>query len=590
MRKNHKTRSVYVVLALVMAFFNLLPAVPAARAAGANLFLSPATGTYGVGDSFTVAVMVKSGGGAGINASEATLTFDKTYLNVVSLSQTGSIFELWTAKPSFSNNTGKISYGGGLPDAYKGSAGKLFSVTFRALKAGSVQVPFSNAIVTASDGLGTNVFAGASAGSYTITEKQQKKEPVEIKKPEPTAETTKSVILPPAPEITSSTHPNQDQWYGASKAIFDWKILSSITGVSTALNESENSDPGPVPEGVIQTKTYENLTDGKHYFHLKLQNKGGWGPVAHRQVLVDTEAPARPKLDIDNGGDPTNPSVYLKIATEDKTSGLAKFKINLNNSDREIEPRNFIAEPYAVEKLSPGRYSATVAVYDRAGNLASSSITFTIDPLKAPVITDMPRSIKEREQLIIRGASFYPDATLVVFIGSGGTDPMRFEIKTDENGDWNYFQQDRLKKGNYEVWARIVDSRGAESLPSTKQFLTVVPPEIIATYGLLIILLLIFIIILLLLYIIILKKRFREEKQRILEETLEARKKIDEVFVALQEEVDELIVYADKRPGLSESEKRVKEKIKEALDISEEFLDKEVEDIEKEVTVPKKKK
>jgi hypothetical protein len=58
----------------------------------------------------------------------------------------------------------------------------------------------------------------------------------------------------------------------------------------------------------------------------------------------------------------------------------------------------------------------------------------------------------------------------------------------------------------------------------------------------------------------------------------------------LQEEVDELVVYADKKPGLSESEKRVKEKIKEALDISEEFLTKEVEDIEKELAVVEKKK
>ena len=41
--------------------------------------------------------------------------------------------------------------------------------------------------------------------------------------------------------------------------------------------------------------------------------------------------------------------------------------------------------------------------------------------------------------------------------------------------------------------------------------------------------------------------------------------------------------YADKKQGLSESERRVKDKILEALSISEEFITKEIEDVEKEI-------
>ena len=52
--------------------------------------------------------------------------------------------------------------------------------------------------------------------------------------------------------------------------------------------------------------------------------------------------------------------------------------------------------------------------------------------------------------------------------------------------------------------------------------------------------------------------------------------------------MDELIELADKRPGLSETERRIKEKLQESLDISEEFISKEVEDVEKEIK-PKKK-
>ena len=92
----------------------------------------------------------------------------------------------------------------------------------------------------------------------------------------------------------------------------------------------------------------------------------------------------------------------------------------------------------------------------------------------------------------------------------------------------------------------------------------------------------------LILYIFYQRKEYREEKLRILSETEEAKLKLGKIFAALREEVDELMVLADKKPGLSETERRVKEKLKESLDISEEFISKEVEDVEKEINIKKK--
>lgn len=76
---------------------------------------------------------------------------------------------------------------------------------------------------------------------------------------------------------------------------------------------------------------------------------------------------------------------------------------------------------------------------------------------------------------------------------------------------------------------------------------------------------------------------FTKKKKNIENEINELRRRYSEVFSALREEISELIEIADKKPGLSESEKRVKVKIIEALDISEEFIDKETDDIEKEL-------
>ena len=54
-------------------------------------------------------------------------------------------------------------------------------------------------------------------------------------------------------------------------------------------------------------------------------------------------------------------------------------------------------------------------------------------------------------------------------------------------------------------------------------------------------------------------------------------------FHALRQEVQEQIEYLDKKPGLTEEEKEIRDKLQEALNVSEGFISKEIRDIEKEL-------
>jgi len=90
------------------------------------------------------------------------------------------------------------------------------------------------------------------------------------------------------------------------------------------------------------------------------------------------------------------------------------------------------------------------------------------------------------------------------------------------------------------------------------------------------------------LYIAYQRKEFNDEKARIMRETREVKTKLAKIFFALREELEELIQMADKKPGFSESERRVKEKLQESLDISEEFIAKEVADVDKEIKLKKR--
>ncbi|MCK4539732.1 hypothetical protein KAU09_01095 [Candidatus Parcubacteria bacterium] len=560
------------------------------QAGGAVLFLSPSTGDYNVGRSFTVSVAVNSGGGSGINAAEGSIKYDNSYLTVSKLSDTGSIFKLWTTDPTYSNSAGTISFGGGSPGPYKGTNGTIFTITFSTKKIGTTEVKFSSGIVLAADGKGTNIFSGFGNARFNIIEAEKKEEKPKPKPKQEKKDDTPKGLLPPLPDISSETHPETDIWYQNNNPEFTWKILADLTGVSFLITDSPDSDPGPESDGIIENAVFdEDVADGEQYFHIKYKNKSGWSQIAHRKFLVDVTPPKDFDIAYDSGGDPTNPAAKLRFKTEDKASGLDYYKISIDGIGERIGTRQMDKGYYQLQPLDPGRHEVQVAAYDKAGNAASSSIDFMVEPLKAPIITSIPKIINKKDELIIRGTSFYPQVTIKIYIGKEGEDPIEASVKTDDESNWSYFHKDELEKGMYEVRAKLIDDRGAQSLDSTKYFLSVVSLSIIDRFGLWIIIILLIIIALLVLYIMYQRKEFNDEKTRIMRETAEVKIKLAKIFFALREELDELLQMADKKPGFSEAERKVKEKLEESLDISEEFISKEVTDVEKEIKLPKKK-
>lgn len=572
---------------LFSSFFVFLSVPVEAQEAKATLFLSPASGDYKVNKTFVVKVMVNSGGGVGINAAEGVINYDSSYISVSSVSDASSIFKLWTTNPTFSNSDGKITFGGGSPGAYKGDAGEIFRITFTAKKSGVADLRFSSGIVLAADGKGTNVFKGFGHGKYTISEEAAKVETPTTPKPE--EEEKPKGLLPPSPEISSETHPDENVWYSNNQPAFSWKLLGDLIGVSFEIDNKPETDPTAKIEGVLEGYKFDPQEDGEQYFHIRYKNKFGWGKSSHRKVMIDATPPNPFFITYDNGGDPTNPTPKLKFKTDDKASGIDHYTVISGNNKENISPEDVKDGYYKTPPLAPYEYTYNIVAFDRAGNAASSSVKFIVEPLKAPIITSIPKIISRNEELIIRGTSFYPQVTIKLFIGKDEKNIQTFTIKTDEEGNWSYFHKGKLEKGEYEVWAKLIDDRGAQSLDSTKHPLTVTAPGIIETFGWFIIAILILIIIILLLYIIYQKNKYLIEKRRIKKETEEMKSKLGKIFAALREEVDELIELADQRPGLSEHERRVKEKLQESLDISEEFIAKEVEDVEKEIQLKENK-
>ncbi|KKQ78119.1 MAG: hypothetical protein A3A96_00510 [Candidatus Zambryskibacteria bacterium RIFCSPLOWO2_01_FULL_39_39] len=156
--KNHFT--IFIFLCLF---------VPLSATAQGILSLSPSTGSYRVGESFSVIVNLNTGGES-VNASTGQINFDNSKLQVVSLGYSQSIFSLWTDNPSFSNPAGTINFSGGVPSpGFTGASGSILRITFKGKASGQAPVNFLSGSVLANDGQGTNIADGLKGALYAIT-------------------------------------------------------------------------------------------------------------------------------------------------------------------------------------------------------------------------------------------------------------------------------------------------------------------------------------------------------------------------------------------------------------------------------------
>ena len=151
------------ILTVFISFF--VSGLLAHAAEAATLKILPASGAFEEGTTFSVGVYVSSPDQA-MNAASGVLSFPTDLLQVVSLSKSDSIANLWVQEPSYSNFDGRINFEGVvLNPGFKGSSGKIIQIRFRVRKVGSATVRFNSGMVLANDGKGTNILEGLRSAS-----------------------------------------------------------------------------------------------------------------------------------------------------------------------------------------------------------------------------------------------------------------------------------------------------------------------------------------------------------------------------------------------------------------------------------------
>lgn len=468
----------HVAIFRILILGLLLTYVSVAEAATLNI--SPSTGVYTIGSTFSVQVSVNTQGKS-INAADGTLTFDSSELQVVSVSRAGSIFSLWTAEPSFSNANGRVTFSGGSPSGYSGAGGNVMTVTFRVVSAGSSRVALSNASVLAADGMGTNVLTNMGNGSYTLSAASSEPAPEEIVEFVPPANT------PAAPQVVSSTHGDPTGWFNTSTAELSWTLPSGITGVRTLLNERSNSVPTRVYENPISVITLDDLPEGESYFHIQFRNSDGWGRVAHYRLAVDTTPPKDFAILLPEPFDPTSPEQYLIATTSDEAGSapIVRYKIQINGA----EPIEFTDQSgegiIELPALETGYQTIVIEAFDAAGNSTIASRSLTILAFDKPELVDIPNRLLTGTVPVFRGLT-RPNSSVEVTISPIGATSLTYNVTSNEAGEFSVIPERPLMQGVYEITARATDQHGAKSDMSESVRFVVDEPGYIAIGSMLI--------------------------------------------------------------------------------------------------------
>ncbi len=547
-----------------------------AYAAG-SLVLSPPTGVYTAGSTFTVRVLVNTDGSA-INAAEGEITFNPSELVVVSVSQAGSIFNLWTVEPTFSNQAGTISFGGGSPKGYTGSAGTVLSVTFRALKETTATVRFSSGSILAADGKGTNIIGALSSGSYTL-QSQRQTPPPEIVVPDNS---------PSAPNVKSSTHPDETRWYNATEATLMWEVPDGVSAVRLLVDQERFTIPTVFYSPPISERVVSDLENGEWYFHAQFRNAEGWGKVRHFRIGVDTEAPSSFEIREPENRDPTSPNTQLIFDAKDAVSGIARYEIQIGGQD----PIVWVDEKgdglYTLPTLPAGKHTIIVKAFDGADNVIVQTKTITIIALGAPTFTEYPDTITSGSILVVRGTAI-PDSTVTVWMRKTGEEPKPFTITTNAEGVFTFITETELEKGVYTLWATAIDTRGAQSESSSEIKIGVRDPGYIRVGSLALSILSLIVPLVGLVALLVFLFWYTRHKivllrRKLNKEVLEAEVALHKAFVTLQKgaekQVKMLEALSEKRK-LTAEEKDILLNLKKNLTLAEKTVAKEIEDIEK---------
>jgi len=180
---------------------------------------------------------------------------------------------------------------------------------------------------------------------------------------------------------------------------------------------------------------------------------------------ADKEPPLPFEITVDNEGDVTNPAPLLYFETRDTDTGISYYELKIGDKDfiKVEKGKNF---PFRMPLQTPGVYQILVKAIDKAGNFTESKKEVIIKSIAVPEIKTCPAIFKSGDEMIYTSGKALPDIKIIVSLKKDEELIKEWEVTSDAEGDWSLTKEGLFKSGDYKIFVRAKDSRGAESYNS----------------------------------------------------------------------------------------------------------------------------
>ncbi|MFQ6049489.1 MAG: cohesin domain-containing protein [Candidatus Paceibacterales bacterium] len=293
------------------------------------------------------------------------------------------------------------------------------------------------------------------------------------------------------------------------------------------------------------------------------------------------------EITIDNEGDPTNPRplLYLSLGAEGEISEISYYEVRIGEEVFKVKVGENL--PWQMPNLTPGSYSILVKAIDKAGNVVENRAEVMIESIPVPQITLCPETFISGQELLYIGGNVMPESSVLIFFEKNGKLIKKWEVLSDEEGNWFLRKDGLFKPGIYTILAKTKDSRGAISNPSEPCFVKVflfggmaVGPLIMSYENLA--LLAILLLIVLFGGLFYFSWRIRRMGKLIERETRDLKEKFykeyNELYADIEKEL-ELLRKVRAEKGFTEKEKEIEKELLKNLADVERVLREELKDI-----------
>jgi hypothetical protein len=321
-----------------------------------EIWIAPRSARFMVGSTFEAPVYIDTKG-KNINTINLKLRFDPKKLSIVNPSGGKSIFDVWIEPPTYSNTNGVASFTGMINQGVVTSSGLIATITFKVITSGNTNVDVLNTTTALlNDGLGTEIPVIVGRAVYVLDQTPQD-----------------SVL------INSETHPSPDHWYNNSNPVFNWDPINKANGYSTVLDSSPFTTPPAVVNTNDQYSSFQNVTDGISYFHVRTNLKDVWTVASHFQIKIDTVPPEKINIKSSKITGQVGDIVKYMVAfdTNDQLSGVAYYEVGVvnNKNTKDTLPVFIQSEsPYIVSMNKGDSVRVIIRAYDNAGNMREGYI------------------------------------------------------------------------------------------------------------------------------------------------------------------------------------------------------------------------